>query len=187
MIKEFLTSGVSKNQLIGVLSETLVSSFISEFNNLPLGNHSKEAAYMKNGPLRHCRSFVLNDTKTFDAHPERDYSKTPVLKEFLIGQVGDLDTIGRCYYTSLLPGYEIYPHADNVAYFNHIKRLHIYLSSLDSSSKILVGSHLMTPKEGELWCFEHKLRHSYSMSKTAHPLNFIVFDIYDSAIPKILD
>ena len=68
-------------------------------------------------------------------------------------------TPGRATLVSLQPRSRVYPHVDAGAYYRIRDRLHLVLRS-PGGSPLTAGDETVVMREGELWVFDNKVRHS---------------------------
>ena len=70
-------------------------------------------------------------------------------------------TLGRAALVSLQPGSRVYPHIDVGDYYRIRDRLHLVLRS-PGGSPLAAEEETVVMREGELWVFNNKVRHSAS-------------------------
>ena len=68
-------------------------------------------------------------------------------------------TLGRATLVSLQPGSRVYPHIDVGDYYRIRDRLHLVLQS-PGGSPLAAEEETVDMREGELWVFNNKVRHS---------------------------
>ena len=83
--------------------------------------------------------------------------------------------LGRATLVALLPGSRVFPHVDAGAYYRVRDRLHLVLRS-PGGSPLTAGDETVTMREGELWAFNNKVRHS-AWNPSDRPRIHLIFDL----------
>ncbi len=87
--------------------------------------------------------------------------------------------LGRATLVALLPGTRVYPHVDTGAYYRIRDRYHLVLESR-GGSPLTAGDETVLMREGELWVFNNKVRHSAS-NPSDQPRIHLIFDVLPMA------
>ena len=85
------------------------------------------------------------------------FPRTLALCEGVASGVGG--QLGRATLVALLPHSRVYPHIDFGAYYCIRDRYHLVLKS-SNGSLLTAGDESVVMREGELWAFDNKARHS---------------------------
>jgi len=99
-----------------------------------------------------------------------------VLRRLATELNGDL---GRAVYTRLFPGYVVYPHIDQGAYYAQHDRYHLVVHS-KSGSFLRCGEEELVMQEGELWWFDNKTMHD-SRNDSKEWRTHVIFDLKRNA------
>lgn len=83
--------------------------------------------------------------------------------------------LGRATLVALLPRCEVYPHIDGGAYYRIRDRYHLVLRSRNGSP-LTVGDETVVMREGELWAFDNKSRHSARNPSEERRIH-LIFDV----------
>ncbi len=83
--------------------------------------------------------------------------------------------LGRATLVALLPRSRVYPHIDTGAYYRIRDRLHLVLKSPEGSP-LAAEEETVVMREGELWVFNNKVRHS-AENPSAEPRVHLIFDL----------
>ncbi len=84
-------------------------------------------------------------------------------------------TLGRATLVSLQPGSRVYPHIDAGDYYRIRDRLHLVLRS-PGGSPLAAGEETAVMREGELWVFNNKVRHSAN-NPSGEARVHLIFDV----------
>ena len=84
-------------------------------------------------------------------------------------------TLGRATLVALPGGRCVYPHRDTGAYYRARDRYHLVLRSPEGSP-LQAGDQAVVLREGELWVFNNKIRHSAS-NPAPHARVHLIFDL----------
>ncbi len=95
--------------------------------------------------------------------------------EFARGIGGEL---GRATLVALLPNCQVYPHIDHGEYYRIRDRYHLVISS-SAGSPLTAGEETVVMREGELWVFNNKIKHSAINSSEQQRVH-LIFDILPS-------
>ena len=83
--------------------------------------------------------------------------------------------LGRATLVALLPGTRVFPHVDTGAYYRIRDRYHLVLESRNGSP-LTAGDETVAMREGELWIFNNKVRHS-ARNRSEQPRIHLIFDV----------
>lgn len=83
--------------------------------------------------------------------------------------------LGRATLVALLPKSRVYPHIDSGEYYRIRDRLHMVLRSPEGSP-LAAGGETAVMREGELWVFNNKVRHS-AENPSNEPRIHLIFDL----------
>ena len=83
--------------------------------------------------------------------------------------------LGRAALVDLLPKSRVYPHIDTGAYYRIRDRLHLVLRSPEGSP-LAAGEETVVMREGELWVFNNKVKHS-AENPSQEPRVHLIFDL----------
>ena len=83
--------------------------------------------------------------------------------------------LGRAALVALLPKSRVYPHIDTGAYYRIRDRLHLVLRSPEGSP-LAAGEETVVMREGELWVFNNKVKHS-AENLSQEPRVHLIFDL----------
>ena len=84
-------------------------------------------------------------------------------------------TLGRAALVSLQPGSRVYPHIDVGDYYRIRDRLHLVLRS-PGGSPLTAEDETVVMREGELWVFNNKVRHSAN-NPSGEARVHLIFDV----------
>lgn len=101
------------------------------------------------------------------------FPRTLQLCERIAGQ--QEAALGRVALVALLPQSRVYPHIDHGAYYRIRDRYHIVISST-AGSPLTAGGETVIMREGEVWVFNNKLRHS-ARNPSPEPRIHLIFDL----------
>ena len=101
------------------------------------------------------------------------FPRTLQLCERIARQQGAI--LGRVALVALLPHCRVYPHIDHGAYYRIRDRYHIVLRSAQGSP-LTAGDETVVMREGELWIFNNKVRHS-ARNPSSEPRIHLIFDL----------
>ena len=87
--------------------------------------------------------------------------------------------IGRATLVALLPEREVFPHVDAGAYYRIRDRYHLVLKSREGSP-LTAGGETVVMREGELWIFNNKARHS-AVNPSKEVRIHLIFDVLPAA------
>ena len=103
----------------------------------------------------------------------RKFPRTLAWCEDVAGELGG--ELGRATLVTLLPRSRVFPHVDAGAYYRIRDRLHLVLRS-PGGSPLTAGDETVVMREGELWAFDNKTRHS-AENPSPEPRVHLIFDI----------
>ena len=83
--------------------------------------------------------------------------------------------LGRATLVALLPGSRVYPHIDKGDYYRIRDRFHLVLKSPEGSP-LSAEEETVVMREGELWVFNNKVRHS-AENPSNEPRIHLIFDL----------
>ena len=83
--------------------------------------------------------------------------------------------LGRATLVALMPDCEVYPHIDSGDYYRIRDRYHLVLKSRDGSV-LTAGDETVVMREGEMWAFDNKVRHS-AKNPSTEPRVHLIFDV----------
>lgn len=114
----------------------------------------------------------------FDSTDSVDYPAASVFAETMriVGRCALLagaTEIGRVMLVGLRPGGVVTPHTDEGRYADHFDRFHLAVQS-DWSSVLWVGKEWAMALPGELFWFDHKLKHHASNDSDAERIHLIM-------------
>lgn len=101
------------------------------------------------------------------------FPRTLAFCESIANELGA--TLGRATLVTLLPKSRVYPHIDTGAYYRIRDRLHLVLRSPEGSP-LTAGEETVVMREGELWVFNNKVRHS-AENRSEEPRVHLIFDL----------
>ena len=87
--------------------------------------------------------------------------------------------LGRATLVALLPESRVFPHIDAGAYYRIRDRYHLVLKS-PGGSPLTAGAETVVMREGELWVFNNKVRHS-ATNPSKKPRMHLIFDVLPKA------
>lgn len=172
----------NKTKLLGIVSDFKSSYEEIIQNRDKFGNHAN-SEYMKNGPLRECKTFHLAG----DINPEnfipRDVKiEWPATSELVqrlrtLVDITNSRKFGRLYLTILEPGKRIYTHADhNSDYWNNIDRYQFYYTGNNDIQQI-INKELFPVGPGYFYHFDHSKYHRY-LNNSNIDMVLLVFDLF---------
>ena len=83
--------------------------------------------------------------------------------------------LGRATLVALRPDCDVHPHIDAGDYYRIRDRYHLVLKSRDGSV-LTAGNETVVMREGELWVFDNKVRHS-AKNPSTEPRVHLIFDL----------
>ncbi len=83
--------------------------------------------------------------------------------------------LGRVALVTLLPQSRVYPHIDHGAYYRIRGRYHVVVKSAQGSP-VTAGDETIVMREGELWVFNNKVRHSARNPSSKSRIH-LIFDL----------
>ena len=83
--------------------------------------------------------------------------------------------LGRATLVALSPNRQVYPHIDHGEYYRIRDRYHLVVSS-SAGSPLTAGEETVVMREGELWVFNNKVRHS-AFNTSGEQRVHLIFDI----------
>ena len=122
------------------------------------------------------RTQLFCDMNSNFLHRKKHYRAFPKTLCFLKSIADKHDScLQRIIFAQLESGGEVLPHVDSGRYFKHRDRYHLVLKS-SHGSEFTAGDEKQIFKEGELWWFNNKERHSVKNLNDSPRLH-IIFDL----------
>ncbi len=117
-----------------------------------------------------------NANDVHESRLTRAASLYPKALQFCIDVSDSLDgVLGRATLVTLLPKCRVYPHIDMGDYYRIRDRFHLVLKSA-SGSPLRAGEETVVMREGELWVFNNRVRHS-AENLSDEPRVHLIFDV----------
>ncbi len=114
-----------------------------------------------------------------DVHESREMkmaARFPKVLRFCMSFAHSIDgQLGRVTLVGLRPHAAVYPHVDLGAYYRIRDRYHLVLASPDGSA-LTAGDETVVMREGELWAFNNKIRHSAKNLSDVRRVH-LIFDV----------
>ena len=88
--------------------------------------------------------------------------------------------LGRATLVSLQPKSRAFPHIDTGAYYRIRDRLNLVLKSTEGSP-LTAEKEAVVMREGELWIFNNKVRHS-AVNSSNEPRIYLIFDLLAASV-----
>lgn len=157
---EFITTGLDVAPLLAELDKHAdLWDQITIRQDYPGSAHHDTQAIFLRGPWRFTMADYMYKTDAYD-YPALDAMESvlttllrPVLKDLGVTE------LGYVIVAKLKPGGHIDEHVDEGTYADHFSRFHIALNDLPGAT-LTVNGEAQHYAPGELWWFNHKVRHS---------------------------
>jgi hypothetical protein len=181
-----LLSAPRESSVLKVLNWGTATSLASLFATKSLGPHCSADWYKKTGALKEVSSFFIRDLDYSGKVNSDTLLELTLFINILVSLFGkDIEWINsnlkRAYYTELPPGKEVYPHADNLSYFDNIVRFQIYLNEFDETCQVVENGIAVPYVFGQVRSFNLTEIHSASNTGST-TLKLIVFDMNKHAV-----
>jgi hypothetical protein len=160
------------------------------------GNLWKEDTYLRDypqGPFGDTESVILRfpprsvheteealakHLENFDQHENVDqpiFKLLPEARPLIFGLMNLVqgERLGRCIINKLLPGGQIYPHADTPAHAEYWDRFHIVIKS-GPGANFICGDEQVNMRTGEIWWFNNAIEHQVFNNSSEERIHLVV-------------